>query len=103
MSNLGSNSGEDDANSKNRRVILKSLLVVINFIYSKKYLKDVISSFAKQSHESNEIFAKKSSAKNVKCALEENQGLKIIKDVLFPMLEEARKLPYNARKYYGSS
>jgi len=51
MSNLGSNSGEDDANSKNRRVILKSLLVVINFIYSKKYLKDVISSFAKQSQE----------------------------------------------------
>jgi len=39
----------------------------------------------------------------VKCALEENQGLKLIKDVLFPMLEEARKLPYNARKYYGSS
>ena len=34
---------------------------------------------------------------------QDHQGLKLLKELLFPMLEEAKKLPYYARKYYGSS
>lgn len=38
---------EDElTNSQLRRIIIKSLLVILNFVYSKKYLKDIISGYS---------------------------------------------------------
>jgi hypothetical protein len=39
-------SEEEDTNSQLRRIIIKSLLVILNFVYSKKYLKDIISGYS---------------------------------------------------------
>jgi hypothetical protein len=37
---------DEELNATLRRIIIKSLLVVLNFVYSKKYLRDVISGLA---------------------------------------------------------
>lgn len=39
-------SEEEETNSQLRRIIIKSLLVILNFVYSKKYLKDIISGYS---------------------------------------------------------
>jgi hypothetical protein len=38
---------EEDFNAYLRRIIIKSILVIINIVYSKKYLKDVIAGYSK--------------------------------------------------------
>jgi hypothetical protein len=37
---------EEETNSQLRRIIIKSILVILNFIYSKKYLKDIIAGYS---------------------------------------------------------
>lgn len=42
----GRSSQEEETLSQHRRIMIKSLLVILNFVYSKKYIKDVISGFS---------------------------------------------------------
>lgn len=42
----GGPKADEELNATLRRIIIKSLLVVLNFVYSKKYLRDVISGLA---------------------------------------------------------
>jgi hypothetical protein len=43
---MGSTTPEEVMNSQMRRIIIRSLLVILNFVYTKKYLKDVIAGFS---------------------------------------------------------
>jgi|TARA_B110001450_G_C17158471_1_gene294191 hypothetical protein len=40
------NEPEEKTNSQLRRIIIKSLLVILNFVYTKKYLKDIIAGYS---------------------------------------------------------
>lgn len=72
---------EDELNAALRRIIIKSLLVVLNFVYSKKYLKDVISGLAQPMTLETKPGAggsdKKSATASAKCVMEEENTLKI--------------------------
>jgi hypothetical protein len=44
--NMASDSQEGVMDSQLRRIIIKSLLVILNFVYTKKFLKDVIAGYS---------------------------------------------------------
>ena len=45
--NAGSSGAPDEeTNSQLRRIIIKSMLVILNFVYSKKYLKEIIAGYS---------------------------------------------------------
>lgn len=73
--------GEDELNATLRRIIIKSLLVVLNFVYSKKYLKDVISSLAQPMTVDTKPHSgsggKKQASAAAKCPMEEENALEV--------------------------
>ena len=87
-----SNAQEDEKNGQLRRIIIKSILVSLNFVYTKKYLKNIISSFSnKQGGENNEIFGGiQNVPKTEQCVMEEISTLKMFKDLLFRVFREAQ-------------
>ena len=52
--NLHNVTQEGLMSSQLRSIIIKSLLVILNFIYTKKYLKDIIAGFMKQPQKQTE-------------------------------------------------
>jgi hypothetical protein len=81
MSSAEGPRGDDELNATLRRIIIKSLLVVLNFVYSKKYLKDVISGLAQPMTVDTKPHAgstgKKQGSAAAKCVLEEESTLEI--------------------------
>jgi hypothetical protein len=66
------------------RIIIKSLVVVLNFVFTKKFLKDVILGFS-----SGEVLGKVQRGQPT-CVLEEVSTLKIFKESLFRMLDTCK-------------
>mmetsp|Transcript_16496 Transcript_16496/g.25478 ORF Transcript_16496/g.25478 Transcript_16496/m.25478 type:complete len:224 (-) Transcript_16496:2575-3246(-) len=96
-SKQASHRGDDDLQSC-RRFIIKSLVVVLNFSYTHKYLADIVSSYSKASGKdatpiSTDIFGGK---KNLKpspfCVLEEKESLVLFRDQLLQIIAEARAI-----------
>jgi len=76
-------------NSQLRRIIIKSILVILNFVYTKKYLKDVIAGFTEKPSETNqEVLSRIKGISHGSCVLEEVNNLKVFRDNLFSVLNE---------------
>jgi len=67
-----------------RRIIIKSLVVVLNFIFTKKFLKDVIAGY------SNGDVLGKAKQGQPTCVLEEVSSIKIFKESLFKMIDACK-------------
>jgi hypothetical protein len=93
--NMATATQEGLMNSQLRRIIIKSLLVTLNFIYTKKYLKDIIAGYMKQPKDSAKDLARPKGAAS--CVIEEPSSLRIFRDALFQVIEQSKKL--NAQNY----
>ena len=102
----------DDENlSQYRRIIIKSLLVILNFVYSKKYLKDVIAGYSHPKAldtkpTSTDIFGSNIYVgTSVKCVMEEQATLKVFRDLFFNVVSESQSLTNQInqlKKFHGS-
>jgi len=80
---------EEETNSQLRRIIIKSVLVILNFVYSKRYLKDTIAGYCQPGNldakpSSTDIFGGSKKVKQSNhCVMEDEKTLSIFKDLLF--------------------
>lgn len=94
----GARAAEDESNSQLRRIIIKSLLVVLNFVYSKKYLKDIIAGYSQPVGVENKqsrteiLGGKKQASSSTHCPMEDEDTLNIFKETLFGVIREAQPL-----------
>lgn len=86
---MDSTSPEGVVNSQIRRIVIRSLLVIINFIYTKKYLKDVIAGYSQTPAGAPGKVIQSPG----KCVLEESGSMKVFRDTLFRVIEASKQLP----------
>jgi len=88
---MGSTTPEGLMNSQLRRIVIRSLLVILNFVYTKKYLKDVIAGFSAKP--TDPLGLAKSKSPPAPCALEDLSSLKVLKEGLFRVINASKQLP----------
>ena len=81
---------EGIVNSQIRRIIIRSLLVIINFVYTKKYLKEVIAGYSQTpAGTPNKII---NPAPH--CVLEDSGCMKVFRDILFKVIDSLSHLGF---------